>query len=79
MTLLNLYLKNKIKNKDNFLIKKYIKFYFYLQKKSKKQSRLFCFKTKRYKGFYKFFGLSRHSIKEFSCNEVLPGLVKSSW
>jgi ribosomal protein S14 len=58
-----------------------VKFYFLFHKKfNNKRKRIrYCFKTKRSKGFYKFFNLSRQSIKEFSKDEQLPGIVKSSW
>lgn len=58
-----------------------LKFYFLFHKKLyKKNKRVnFCFHTKRTKGFYKFFHLSRQSIKEFAKNEQLPGIIKSSW
>jgi len=58
-----------------------LKLYFFFHKKFyRKNKRIrFCFQTKRTKGFYKFFNLSRQSIKEFAKNEQLPGIIKSSW
>jgi len=71
----NLKKEIKIKNNNN-----YLKFYFQLQKNSQKKKRnKVCFNTSRTKSFYKFFNLSRQSIKEFASNELLPGIVKSSW
>ena len=58
-----------------------LKFYFLFHKKFYKKNKhvRLCFKTKRSKGFYKFFNLSRQSIKEFAKDEQLPGIIKSSW
>jgi small subunit ribosomal protein S14 len=38
-----------------------------------------CLVTGRSRGYYTFFGLSRHVIREFSFNTLIPGLRKSSW
>ena len=38
-----------------------------------------CWRTGRSKGFYKDFGLSRHSIRYYMERGLLPGLIKSSW
>jgi ribosomal protein S14 len=58
-----------------------LKFYFLFHKRfyNRKKRVRYCLKTKRTKGFYKFFNLSRQTIKEFSKNEQLPGILKSSW
>lgn len=58
-----------------------LKFYFLLYKKfyNRKVRNYYCFKTKRMKGFYRFFNLSRQTIKEFAKKEFLPGIAKGSW
>nr|AYC64585.1 ribosomal protein S14 [Pseudoderbesia arbuscula] len=38
-----------------------------------------CLITGRPKGFFRFFGLSRHLIREFAHQGLFPGIVKSSW
>ena len=38
-----------------------------------------CSITGRSRGYYNFFGLSRHIIREHSFNTLIPGLRKSSW
>ena len=38
-----------------------------------------CLITGRPKGFYRFFGLSRHLLREMAHNCLLPGVTKSSW
>nr|YP_009330358.1 30S ribosomal protein S14 [Lambia antarctica]ANN39053.1 30S ribosomal protein S14 [Lambia antarctica] len=38
-----------------------------------------CLITGRPKGFFRFFGLSRHLIREFAHQGYFPGVVKSSW
>ena len=38
-----------------------------------------CQITGRPKGVYRFFGLSRHVIREMAYEGLLPGVVKSSW
>lgn len=38
-----------------------------------------CKVTGRPKGYYRYFGLSRHLVRELSHNCVLPGVHKSSW
>lgn len=35
--------------------------------------------TGRPKGYYRFFGLSRHVLREMAHEGVLPGVTKSSW
>jgi len=75
-------IKNKIKIKKKYTIlltKNYLKFYFHNQKNKLKKKSFSCFNTKRTKGLYRFFNLSRQSIKELSSSEFLPGLIKSSW
>ncbi len=69
-------LKLKILNFKSFL-----KLNFQLQKlnikKSKKKKN--CFKTGRFRSYISFFGLGRHSLKEFFSEKLLPGMRKSSW
>ena len=38
-----------------------------------------CWKTGRPRGFYRDFGLSRHSLREMAHTCLLPGVTKSSW
>lgn len=38
-----------------------------------------CLVTGRPKGFFRFFGLSRHLIREFAHQGFFPGVIKSSW
>ena len=38
-----------------------------------------CWKTGRPRAFYRFFGLSRHVLREMAYEGLLPGVVKASW
>nr|AOC61626.1 ribosomal protein S14 [Gloeotilopsis planctonica] len=38
-----------------------------------------CLISGRPKGYYRYFGLARHVLREFGHNCLLPGLTKSSW
>jgi small subunit ribosomal protein S14 len=38
-----------------------------------------CWKTGRSRGFYRFFGLSRHVLREMAHDCLLPGIKKASW
>jgi small subunit ribosomal protein S14 len=38
-----------------------------------------CWKSGRSRGFYRFFGLSRHVLREMAHSCLLPGLKKASW
>jgi len=38
-----------------------------------------CCVTGRGRGYYRFFGLSRHVLRTMSHNGLLPGITKSSW
>jgi|Transcript_14870 small subunit ribosomal protein S14 len=38
-----------------------------------------CFITGRPKGYFRFFGLSRHQIRELGYVGVLPGVTTASW
>ena len=44
---------------------------------SRKRNR--CWLTGRSRGYYRDFGLSRHVIREWAHQGLLPGVVKSSW
>jgi len=59
----------------------FLKLKFQIQKLNIKLSRQKkrCFKTGRSRSFISFFGLGRHSLKEFIAEKLLPGLRKSSW
>lgn len=49
--------------------------------KNSSRSRLHnrCIVTGRPKGYYRFFGLSRHVLREMAHEGFLPGVTKSSW
>ena len=38
-----------------------------------------CLVTGRPKAVYRFFGLSRHVLREMAYEGLLPGVMKSSW
>ncbi len=38
-----------------------------------------CAITGRPKGFFRDFGLSRHVLREYASQGLLPGVTKSSW
>lgn len=38
-----------------------------------------CWLTGRSRGYYRFFGFSRHVLREMSRECLLPGVTKSSW
>jgi len=38
-----------------------------------------CWKTGRPRAFYRFFGLSRHVLREMAYEGFLPGVIKASW
>jgi len=38
-----------------------------------------CFITGRPKGYYRFFGLSRHYLRQMAHDGLLPGVTKASW
>ncbi|XWK85700.1 MAG: 30S ribosomal protein S14 [Phormidium sp.] len=38
-----------------------------------------CWVTGRPRGYYRDFGLSRHVLREWAHQGLLPGVVKSSW
>jgi small subunit ribosomal protein S14 len=46
---------------------------------SKVRLRNRCWKTGRSRGFYRDFGLCRHSLREMAHQCLLPGVTKSSW
>lgn len=74
-------LKEEIKNSQIFEDK--LKNYFQIQDLPRNSSptRLHnrCFITGRARGFYRFFGLSRHLLREMAHNGNFPGVTKSSW
>lgn len=74
-------LKNKLKNAKSFEEKmNYLRL---LQKLPNNSSPVRlnnrCSITGRSKGFYRFFGLSRHLLREMAHDGLLPGVTKSSW
>jgi len=38
-----------------------------------------CWKTGRPRGYYRYFGVSRHVLREMAHQCLLPGVTKSSW
>ena len=38
-----------------------------------------CTITGRPRGYFRDFGLSRHVLREYALQRLLPGVVKSSW
>jgi small subunit ribosomal protein S14 len=38
-----------------------------------------CWKTGRPRGYFRFFGLCRNSVREFAHDCFLPGVIKASW
>lgn len=46
---------------------------------SKVRLRNRCWKTGKARGYYRFFGLSRNSLREMGSQCLIPGLTKSSW
>lgn len=38
-----------------------------------------CLVTGRPKGYFRYFGLSRHVLREMAHEGLLPGVTKSSW
>lgn len=76
-----LILKNKIKT-SQFLKEKF-SFSARLQKLPRDSSstrlRNRCFFSGRARGFLRNFGISRHFIREFAHEGLLPGLEKASW
>lgn len=38
-----------------------------------------CWATGRSRGYFRIFGLSRHSLREMAHNCLVPGLKKASW
>nr|YP_009540882.1 ribosomal protein S14 [Phacus inflexus]AYQ93327.1 ribosomal protein S14 [Phacus inflexus] len=74
-------LKEKIRNSEVFEDK--LSYYFQIQNlpRNSSPSRLHnrCFITGRPRGFYRFFGLSRHMLREMAHNGQFPGVIKASW
>lgn len=46
---------------------------------SKVRLRAKCWGTGKSRGFYRFFGLCRNTLREVAHDCFLPGLTKSSW
>jgi small subunit ribosomal protein S14 len=38
-----------------------------------------CWKTGRPRGYFRYFGLCRNVVREFSHDCLLPGVTKASW
>lgn len=74
-------LKEKLKTTTSF--EDILQIEFKLQKLPKNSSptrlRNRCWQTGRPRGYYRFFGLSRHCLREMAHNCLLPGLKKASW
>nr|YP_009540993.1 ribosomal protein S14 [Discoplastis spathirhyncha]AYQ93501.1 ribosomal protein S14 [Discoplastis spathirhyncha] len=75
------FLRTKIKNTQ--VLEEKLFYYSQLQKlpRNSSPSRLHnrCLVTGRSRGYYSFFGLSRHILREMAHNGILPGVTKSSW
>lgn len=73
----------KVKVKEEMDFQEKLQYQIALQKlpKNSSPSRLHnrCSVTGRPKGFYRFFGLSRHVLREMAHEGFLPGVKKSSW
>nr|AYB71470.1 ribosomal protein S14 [Trachelomonas grandis] len=80
-SLLRKYLKGKIYFSSNFDEKIYYRGE--LQNLPKDSSFIRfknrCLLTGRSKGYYRFFGLCRHSLRELAHKGMLPGIIKASW
>nr|YP_010700393.1 ribosomal protein S14 [Phacus arnoldii]WCH63567.1 ribosomal protein S14 [Phacus arnoldii] len=73
-------LLKKIKLSNDFEEK--LVFYFQIQKlprNSAPSRKNRCLVTGRPRGVYRFFGLSRHVIREMAHAGIFPGVTKSSW
>nr|YP_009254446.1 ribosomal protein S14 [Verdigellas peltata]CZF96699.1 ribosomal protein S14 [Verdigellas peltata] len=74
-------LNNKFKNSTS--ISEKLKIHAVIQKlpRNSNFTRLHnrCNITGRPKGYYKYFGFSRHIIRELAHKGMLPGVKKSSW
>nr|YP_009541127.1 ribosomal protein S14 [Lepocinclis steinii]AYQ93630.1 ribosomal protein S14 [Lepocinclis steinii] len=79
--LLRKFLKNELVHSESFEDK--LNYSFKLQKlpKNSSPSRFHnrCMVTGRPRGFYRFFRLSRHVLRELAHKADLPGVTKSSW
>jgi small subunit ribosomal protein S14 len=75
------FLKTKMKESDSFDQKLYYQRMLQKLPKNSSRSRLHnrCIVTGRPKGYYRFFGLSRHVLREMAHEGLLPGVTKSSW
>ncbi len=75
------FLKNQIKTAGTLDKKLY--WHFKLQRlprdSSKTRQHNRCLISGRPHGIYRFFGLSRHFIREYVYQGFLPGVIKSSW
>jgi small subunit ribosomal protein S14 len=75
------FLKYEYSNTDNKQLK--LELHFKLQRiprnSLKTRIRNRCWKTGRARGYYRDFGLSRHSFRELAHQCLLPGVTKSSW
>ncbi|MDH3004926.1 MAG: 30S ribosomal protein S14 [Candidatus Shikimatogenerans sp. JK-2022] len=71
----------KYYKKRNFLKRK--KRYLDLQKIPKNASKVriknYCKITGRFRGYIRFFGISRIELRRLSSNGLIPGIKKASW
>ena len=74
-------LLKKYQSTDNFNMK--LEIHSKLQKlprnSAKTRIRNRCWKTGRPRGVFRDFGLSRHVLREYALQGLLPGVVKASW
>lgn len=74
-------LKSQLKNANSFQEKSELSFKLQKLPLNSSPHRLHnrCFLTGRPKAYYRFFGLSRHYLREMAHQGVLPGVRKASW
>lgn len=72
-----------IKIKKNLFLEQKFQLYLKLQKLPKNSCPVRlknrCSLSGRSKGFFRDFGVSRHFVREFAHEGLLPGVVKASW
>nr|NP_074968.1 ribosomal protein S14 [Euglena longa]P24354.1 RecName: Full=Small ribosomal subunit protein uS14c; AltName: Full=Plastid 30S ribosomal protein S14 [Euglena longa]CAC24579.1 ribosomal protein S14 [Euglena longa] len=75
------FIKKEIKNELNFFEKIFLNFKLQKFPRDSSPCRLHnrCYLTGRPRGYYRFFGLSRHIFRDMAHYGLLPGVTKSSW
>lgn len=74
-------IKNAIKNASSFQEKLDLYGRFQLLPRNCFPTRIRnrCWMTGRSRGYYRYFGVSRHVLREMAHSCLLPGVLKSSW